>query len=400
MNGNRLELFYPARKCEYLSYYDEELLRAVADLGGFYNAHAHLDRAYTLQSEYLAHANTTPLEASTLPLSVKQNLVGKLHLGAAYMEEDLRRRMRRALEFQYALGTRRVDSCIDASPDIAEDGLLAIRVALELKKEFSGRLDVRIGPNAIFGFKEGTRRWSIYEEAARRSDFLCALPEKDHFSFLDARDGKIGFRRHIAKVITLGAELGKRVDLHIDQANDPDERGTEILLEGLGNNPVDSWIDAPKMPDGSPGLRVIHMISPSAYFEDRFARLLEGLLAHNIGVVVCPTAAISMLQIRALSAPLHSSIARVLELAKKKVPVFLGSDNVCDVFVPQGDGDMLTEIKMAGHAVRLAPPHIWAKIAAGMPLDDVDRARIGDTLYQARKKFRDDYDSSWRAAVE
>ena len=38
------------------------------------------------------------------------------------------------------------------------------------------------------------------------------------------------------------------------------------------------------------------------------------------------------------------SIARVAELIKAKVPLRIGTDNISDVFVPQGDGDMLTEI--------------------------------------------------------
>jgi hypothetical protein len=56
-----------------LSPYDNVLLQDVLKYGGFYNAHAHLDRADTLGDEYLRHINTTPLKPSSLPLSVKQN---------------------------------------------------------------------------------------------------------------------------------------------------------------------------------------------------------------------------------------------------------------------------------------------------------------------------------------
>src|SRR3972149_1790331 len=52
--------------------------------GGYLNAHAHLDRAGTLDNKYLEHCGTTPLSASSVPLRVKQTLTGELHKGPAY----------------------------------------------------------------------------------------------------------------------------------------------------------------------------------------------------------------------------------------------------------------------------------------------------------------------------
>jgi len=365
-----------------LSPYDQMLLEAVMANGGFYNAHAHLDRADTLDSIHLTHINTTPMEASILPLSVKQNMTGNLHLGVAYTEQDLRQRMTRVINRLISYGTVRISTCIDATPDIGEGGLLAIRVALELKEQFAHKIKIEIAPNPIFGFKEGTDRDEVFVRAAEQADFLSALPEKDDYSGMINRDGKIGFEKHLRRVIGLGCELHKQVHIHLDQANDPNEKGTETLLRGL------PWIDQPLIPGYSgPTIWVIHMISPSAYSEERFARLVDGLIEHNVGVIVCPTAAISMRQLRPIESPTHNSIARVLELCKRKVPVRIGTDNICDVFVPQGDGDMLTELKMLGHAVRLATPHVWAKLAAGVPLNEVDIACIERVLNTDRKVF-------------
>jgi len=365
-----------------LSPYDEILLGNVFELGGFNNGHAHLDRADTLKDHYLRHINTTPLEASSLPLSVKQNLTGDLHRGLAYTEEDLRERISKTVERLISYGTTRVSTCIDATPDIAEDGLLAIRVAQEVKAMFADRIEIRIAPNPIFGFKEKSGRWEVFLEAAKQSDFLSALPEKDDYAGLFSKDGKIGFRGHLRKVIELGCELKKEVHIHLDQANDPCEAGTETLIEGL------RWLDQPILPNHQgPTIWVIHMISPSGYSEERFSKLVDSLLEFNLGVIVCPTAAISMRQLRPIDAPMHNSIARIRELIKRKVPILLGSDNICDVFVPQGDGDMLTEIKMAGHSERFAIPYVWAKLGAGIPLNEVDRASVGRSLYEDRKAF-------------
>jgi hypothetical protein len=154
------------------------------------------------------------------------------------------------------------------------------------------------------------------------------------------------------------------------------------LLEGL------KWIDQPQIPNhNGPAVWVIHMISPSGYSENRFSKLIDGLQKFNIGVIVCPTAAISMRQLRPTISPTHNSIVRMLELCKGKIPILMGSDNICDVFVPQSDGDMLTEIKMGGHAVRFAIPYVWAKLGAGIPLNEVDRTTVGRVLYQDRKAF-------------
>lgn len=365
-----------------LSPYDQMLLEMVEGLGGFNNAHAHIDRADTLDDKYLRHINTTPLEASSLPLSVKQNLVGDLHRGLAYTEEDLRERMSRVITRLISYGTTRLATCIDATSDIAENGLLAFRIAAEFREKFADQIKIEIGPSPIFGFKKGSGRWEIFVEAAKTADFLSGLPEKDEFVDLTSQDGRVGFCKHLKMVMELGCELRKEVHLHLDQANDPNETGTETLLEGL------KWIDQPQIPNHNGStVWVIHMISPSGYSESRFSKLIDGLQKFNIGVIVCPTAAISMRQLRPIVSPAHNSIVRVLELCKEKIPILMGSDNICDVFVPQSDGDMLTEIKMGGHAVRFAIPYVWAKLGAGISLNEVDRTTVGRVLYQDRKAF-------------
>lgn len=377
-----------------LSPYDEMLLGMVQDMGGYNNAHAHLDRADTLAPQYLSHINTTPLEAASLPLKAKQNLTGDLHRGLAYTEQDLRTRMSRLIEREVQYGVTRIATCIDATPDIAEEGLLAIRIANELKAKYASQVIIEIGPNPIFGFKVGSGRWEVFKEAAKLGDFLSALPEKDDFSDPKNNDGRVGFQRHLRMVIELACELKKEVHIHLDQANDPNEIGTETLLEGL------KWIDQPIIAGHQgPTIWVIHMISPSAYDELRFARLVENLLKFNVGIIVCPTAAISMRQLRPIYGPSHNSIARIFDLCKRRVPVLLGTDNICDLFVPQSDGDMLSEIKMGGHAARFAPPYVWAKLGAGVPLTAVDRATIGEALYQDAKVFSG-INPAWKPAVD
>lgn len=396
---SKIVLRYPMRDRRLLTWYENQILDKVEACGGFYNGHAHIDRAHTLEDVFLSHIETTPLEASSKPLAIKQDLVGDLHKkeGPAYSREKMTLRMSLAIERQIALGVTRLDTNIDATPDLPEDGLLAINIANELKRKYAPLIKIRIGPTPIFGFKVDARdkrpRWDVYKEAAAMCDFLSLLPEKDDYPSAAARDGKVGFKRHIRMGVELAHELGKEVQFHLDQMNHPDERGTERFLEML------EGLDQPKMAGGEPACWVIHFISPSAYGESQFRRDVDKLLELNVGIVPAPSAGLSMRQPRSVLAPSHTSIARIPELIKMRVPIRLGTDNIEDVFVPYADGDMLTEIKMAACALRVSPPSIWAKLGAGVRLNNVDIDRIGQILYEERKACRA-WNPGWEPGIE
>ena len=382
-----------------LTWYEKSILAETQQRGGFFNAHAHLDRAHTLQAEYLAHIGTSPIEASNLPLSVKQNLVGDLHRGKAYTPENLESRLRHSIERQIAFGVTRIDTNIDATPDLPEDGLLAINISLKLKAEYARQgIDIRIAPTPIFGFKidehDETSRWDVFKKASKLGDYISLLPEKDDGISLVGIDARYGFKQHIRMGLELACDLKKEVQFHLDQMNHPDERGTERLLEVL------EVVEQPKMPNGAPALWIVHMISPSAYDEARFSRLVEKLLEFNIGVIVCPSAALSMRQLRSVEAPLHNSIARVLELVKMRVPIRLGTDNIEDVFVPMGNGDMLTEIMQAASSLRIALPSLWGKLAAGVRPNNVDIHHVGRILHEDRKACMKVAPDGWKPAIE
>lgn len=376
--------------------WDAMFLDAASSYGGLFNAHTHLDRAWTLGAEFLDHIQTTPLDASTASLTVKQHMAGDLHRGLAYTERNLFERMRNVIEYLISRGTTTIHTCIDASPDLPEDGLLAIRIISELKEEFKSRVTIFFGPNPIFGFKDD--RWETFVEAAKLADFLSALPEKSEVDVnnLSDRDGRIGFMQHLSRVLRLAADLKKPIQFHVDQANDPTERGAERLIESLDMLEYDVL---EYFLEGEPKVWAVHVISPSAYPEDRFKTLLLNLKRLNVGVIVCPSAAVSMRQLRPILTPTHNSIARMLEMILAGIPIRLGSDNIGDVFVPEGDGDMLTESKIGAHAVRSHNPHLWAKLAAGTRLTSVDLDGVSEGLFRDREAFKG-IAPDWQASIK
>ncbi|RLI97909.1 MAG: hypothetical protein DRO99_02120 [Candidatus Aenigmatarchaeota archaeon] len=354
----------------YSTKFQSDLKQLVRDMGGAVNFHAHLDRAETLDRRYLEHVGIDPMSASSYPLRVKQNLAGDLHRGPAYSTEDLKRRMDnllKAMAEDFDVST--VYSMVDTTADNVGRG--ALDIAMELKDKYAGTIDFRIGTHPIFGFKDSEpERWNVFEEASRDADFMGALPERD------VKEGHIGYKEHLRRILHLAVELDKMVQVHVDQANDPSESGTEELVHA-----VDYCIPPEKrVKDGMPLVWAVHSISPSAYDDARFRDLLDGMCECNIGVVCCPTAAISMKQNRRISAPTHNSIARVPEMLVRGIPVRLGSDNIADVFVPTGSPDMYREAIALSDYVRFYSPDVWAKVLTGRELNEMDRLSIERSL--------------------
>jgi cytosine/adenosine deaminase-related metal-dependent hydrolase len=358
-----------------LSPYEEIIFELMQSYGGSINGHTHPCRANTLDPKFLRHAGYDPLEAATLPLSAKQKLVGELHKGPAYSIESLTMRMTEQFEQMIANGTKEVTCLIDATTDI---GLIAIEVALMLKEKFKHRLKIILGPQPIFGFKpDEPQRLELFKEAVRLTDVIGGLPEKD-----DSPD-RAGYISHLQIIMQLGIEHGKEVHIHVDQANDPAESGTERLIEAvkyLGSPKINSYF--------GPTVWAVHAISPSGYDELRFKRMLDEMKRYNIGLICCPRAAITMRQIRAIKAPQHASIARLLEMIKWEIPIRLGTDNVGDIFIPTGSNHMLDEVVYLADNMRYYTAKVWAKIACGIKPNDMDRDCIARALQRENEIFR------------
>jgi cytosine/adenosine deaminase-related metal-dependent hydrolase len=348
-------------------------------MGGWENYHAHLDRANTLDPKYWKHTGIDPLEAATYNLKTKQNLVGELHKGLAYTSEDLEARMSFQIEKLVKQHTRSVYSMVDCTADIVR--LSAVETLLKLKEKFKDSIRIKVGTQPIFGFKnpdDNPERWEIFREGSRLADFIGGLPEKD------ASPTRVGYNKHMSMVIKLAIELGKEAHLHVDQANTHYENGTETLIEAV------KWLGAPLIGlQKSPTIWAVHVISPSCYDECRFKRMLEGLKTYNIGVICCPRAALTMRQLRPIQAPTHNSIARILEMIKCEIPLRIGTDNIADIFIPTGDGDMLKEIPILADSVRYYNTKLWAKLGCGETPNDMDRELVSLALYQENEIFRE-----------
>ncbi len=348
----------------------KKLKQQVFSHGGYHNAHLHLDRAYTLGEDYVDHGRVDILKKSYLSLQEKHALIASVHDGPAYDEENLRANLNAVTEDLIDAGTRMADTMVDVCADRTQ--LDALNILNEHSSQVEDRMTIRTAAYTPFGFKDSSpEMWEIFEKGVKKSDFIGSLPEADDtVSYPD----HIGYEEHCVRMLDLARGEGKMLHVHTDQRNDPGENGTERLIEILRREGTVPKVDKQAM------VWVVHMISPSTYDEDRFDRLVDGLLENEVGVICCPSAALGMRQLRPIRTPIYNSIPRLLELAAAGVPVRLGSDNIADMCSPSTTADLTDEIFILTAALRFYDVKILAKIACGIPLNNEDREIISEHL--------------------
>jgi cytosine/adenosine deaminase-related metal-dependent hydrolase len=334
-----------------------ELGQAITLKGGLFNAHLHLDRSGTLE--------TVPAKSS-LSLASKHGLIPAIHESPEYEPERLRARVKFYLDQIVLAGTARAQTLVDVTADRVR--LSALETFLKLKSAYAEKLDLQVGAYSPLGFKANQpERWELLLAGARAADFIGSLPERD--DQIDYPD-HIGFDEHCLRIIALSYELRKRVHIHVDQRNDPREDGTERVIKAAKQLGVSSD------PGQEPMIWLVHMISPSTYDEPRFRATLAALAELNIGIICCPSAALSMRQLRPIATPTHNSIARLLEILAAGIHVRLGSDNICDIASPAGTCDLVNEIFVLSNVLRYYDVEILASLATGLRLDNEQRNRV------------------------
>lgn len=247
-----------------------------------------------------------------------------------------------------------------------------METALRVAKERAQDIDFRAAVYSPLGFRDDApERWDLIEEGARIADFIGCLPERDdRGDYLD----HIGYEASCSRMLDLAMRHDLDLQIHTDQANHPNERGTERLLDVIEADGVRFGTQA------DPKIWVVHMISPALYSEARWARLVERLHLAHVGVICCPSAAIGMRQLRGVMSPTTNSIARVLELCAAGIPVRLGSDNIADMLSPSTTANLTDEVFMLSAALRYYDIDVLAKLACGQPLDTGDIGRIQQHL--------------------
>ena len=296
-----------------------DLKEKIRGQGGFVNAHAHFDRAYSVNRGDFMNTQNASLGLVNVHLHEKWKLVDKFKSEAT--EDVYFSHITAALRAQREQGVQACLSFIDCDPVAGERAIEAAKrardyAAQELKMRFllcCQTLKGVVQPEA--------RVW--FEKALESVDLIGGLPGAD----------KGHEQEHIDILLKAGKETKKRVHIHVDQLNSAEEKETELLARRVVHWGMEGQVTA------------VHGISIGAHpkkYRDELYRL-----CHDAGLsfVACPSAWIDSRRTEVLS-PTHNAITPLDEMIPAGITVAIGSDNIADLYKPFCDGDMLTELRI------------------------------------------------------
>ncbi len=289
-----------------------ELVHQIRLAGGFVNAHSHLDRAWTVSAEDLLHRVNAPLQE-------KWKLVDEVKLASS--EEIYFERMRHALSLQREMGTTACLSFIDCD-SAAEDRALVAAIHLRniCKKEMG--IELRLAVQTLKGVCiQEARTW--FEKAAPHVDIIGGLPAADA--------GKAN--EHLDIILSTAKDLHKRVHVHVDQNNSPEEKETELLARKTIQWGMEGKVSA------------VHGISVAAQSKNYRTEVYKISKDAGLSFIACPTAWIDARR-NEINTPTHNAMTPIDELINFEIPVAIGSDNISDLYKPFADGNMEVELRV------------------------------------------------------
>ncbi|MBM3381471.1 MAG: amidohydrolase family protein [Betaproteobacteria bacterium] len=291
------------------------LKQKILGAGGFVNAHAHFDRAYSVTPADLPGANATVERA----LQEKWQLVDAWKRSTS--EDDYFSHMTSALRGQQEFGVRTALTFVDCDP-VA--GTRALSAAMRAKEYAATQLQMRL----LLACQ--TLKGVLHPEARRY--FEMALEKVDVIGGLPGAD-KGREEEHLDVLLAAAKSSKKRVHVHVDQNNDPAERETEQLARAVIRHGLEGQVTA------------VHGISiacqTKAYRQDLYKLCRDA----GLSFVACPGAWLDARRNETLT-PTHNAVTPIDEMIPAGLCVALGSDNISDIYKPFADGDMMTELRM------------------------------------------------------
>jgi cytosine/adenosine deaminase-related metal-dependent hydrolase len=307
-------------------------LELVRQRGGWSNHHAHFDKAYLISPANLALGFADMEKKWELYRHLKEN----------YTHEDLVERISRGLQTVIDQGAQYCRTMVDADSII---GLKPIHAAVAVKERFKDKIRFEIGVQPLEGLLKTEESLKQYIEACKLADFCGGLPSRDRGQE----------EKHLDIVMNLAKEMNKMVEVHVDQENNPLQNETELLCLKTIEHGMQGRVYG------------IHAISVSAKDESEQDRIIALCKKADVGIVICPSAALSM-KMLPMNTPLHNSIGPFVKLKEAGVRTYFGIDNIADLFMPVVDGCMWTEARMLMEACRFYDLEQVADWASTPPL--------------------------------
>lgn len=293
------------------AYFDlkAEILQKIKKNGGWVNAHAHIDRAFSLTKENFHLSHTTLQEKWFLNDELKRtSTVSQIY-----------DRMARGVERMLEQDVRVLGTFIDID-EVIEDK--AIKAAQKIKDKYKKDIEIKFINQVLRGVIDPkAKEWFLI--GAEFVDIIGGLPEKD----------KGHEAEHLDILFETAARLKKMVHVHVDQFNDPKQRDTELVVQKTVEHGLEGKVVG------------IHGISIGAQKKAYRQKLYKQMKKSDVMMVACPLGWIDTRRSDTL-APSHNALTPVDEMIPAGVTVAIGTDNIADILKPFVDGNMWDELHL------------------------------------------------------
>ncbi|HGO5814958.1 TPA: amidohydrolase family protein [Mannheimia haemolytica] len=299
--------------------------------GGWVNAHAHADRAFTMTPEKITVYQNANLQQ-------KWDLVDEVKRNSSV--EDYYRRFSQAIELMISQGVTAFGTFVDID-QVCEDR--AIIAAHKAREVYKNDIILKFANQTLKGVIEpNAKKW--FDIGSEMVDIIGGLPYRDEVDYgkgLEAMD----------ILMDTAKSLGKMLHVHVDQFNSPAEKETEQLCDKSIEHGMQGRVVA------------IHGISIGAHPKDYRKMLYQKMRDSQMMVIACPMAWIDSGRKEDLQ-PFHNALTPADELIPEGITVAIGTDNICDYMVPLCEGDMWQELSLLSAGCRFTNLEEMANIAS------------------------------------
>ena len=288
-----------------------ELRTRIIKNGGFVNAHAHLDRAFTV--------TRADMVLTKQPLMEKWELIDDIKKNSS--EEDYYQRICYALRTQQEKGVRAVISFIDIDPIVEFRAIKGAVRAKQFAKEIG--MELHLASQTLKGVTSNYSR-RLLERCLTEGwlDVIGSLPKADKDT-----------DKHLDTVCSMARVAHLPLHVHVDQNNTIEEKETEQLARKTIQFGMEGTVTA------------VHAISLACHSKPYRQKVYNLSRDAGLKYITCPTAWLDHPR-NEVAVPFHNALTPVDELLANGLVIAIGSDNIHDIYKPFSDGDMMTELRV------------------------------------------------------
>jgi cytosine deaminase len=304
-----------------------EILKKIKAKGGWVNAHAHIDRAYTITKENF-HLIDAPIEE-------KWHLNDEIKRNSSV--DDIFNRMALSVEWMIEQGVTSLGTFIDVD-EIVQDK--SIKAAQKIRDRYKKDITIKYINQVHKGvLRPKAKEW--FEKGAEFVDIIGGLPSAD----------KPHEAEHLDILLSTAKNMGKLVHAHVDQGHThKKEKETELLAKKTIEHGMQGKVVG------------IHGISIATHEKPYRTELYKIMKNAGLMMITCPQGMLESNPSEDL-VPSRNAMLPVDELAPVGIIVALGTDNIADIYVPFAAGDMWAELSTLIFGVRYRNVDELVKIA-------------------------------------